>query len=65
KYLGLEITVHSVVPQKLKIVSDPKTLADVYSLCGSLNWVRPWLGLTNEDLGPLLNLLKGERELVS
>ena len=30
-----------------------------------MNWVRPWLGLTNEDLEPLYNLLKGERELVS
>ncbi|NWY35839.1 POK25 protein, partial [Pheucticus melanocephalus] len=36
-----------------------KALADVHKLCGSLNWVRPWLGLTNEDLAPLFNLLKG------
>ncbi|KAF4804596.1 Endogenous retrovirus group K member 11 Pol protein [Turdus rufiventris] len=65
KYLGLEITEQTVVMQKLEIRSDPKTLAYLHSLCGSLNWVRPWLGLTNEDLDPLLNLLKGERELVS
>ncbi|XP_014109964.1 PREDICTED: endogenous retrovirus group K member 18 Pol protein-like [Pseudopodoces humilis] len=65
KYLGLEITARTVVPQKLEIIGNPKTLADLHSLCGSLNWVRPWLGLTNEDLSPLLNLLKGERELLS
>lgn len=64
-YLGLQITAQSIVPQKLEIKTDPKTLADLHSLCGSLNWVRPWLGLTNRDLAPLLNLLKGERELAS
>ncbi|TRZ05720.1 hypothetical protein HGM15179_021387, partial [Zosterops borbonicus] len=65
KYLGLEITARTVVPQKLEIQCNLKTLADLHSLCGSLNWVRPWLGLTNEDLAPLFNLLKEERELVS
>ncbi|KAF4793692.1 Endogenous retrovirus group K member 11 Pol protein [Turdus rufiventris] len=65
KYLGLEITTQTIVHQKLDINCNPKTLADLHSLCGSLNWVRPWLGLTNEDLEPLFNLLKGERELVS
>ncbi|NWY08485.1 POK18 protein, partial [Nothoprocta ornata] len=53
-YLGLQITAQTIVPQKLEIKSDPKTLADLHSLCGSLNWVRPWLGLTNRDLAPLL-----------
>ncbi|RMC22346.1 hypothetical protein DUI87_00658 [Hirundo rustica rustica] len=65
KYLGLEITARTVVPQKLEIKSDPKTLADLHSLCGSLNWVRPWLSITNKDLDPLKNLLRGERELIS
>ncbi|RMC16774.1 hypothetical protein DUI87_06368 [Hirundo rustica rustica] len=65
KYLGLQIAARTIVPQKLEIECNPKTLADLHSLCGSLNWVRPWLGLTNEDLDPLFNLLKGERELVS
>ncbi|NXF28090.1 POK18 protein, partial [Rhodinocichla rosea] len=64
-YLGLQIAASTIVPQKLEIRSDPKILADLHSLCGSLNWVRPWLGLTSEDLAPLLNLLKGERELAS
>ncbi|NXC04304.1 POK6 protein, partial [Orthonyx spaldingii] len=33
--------------------------------CGSLNWVRPWLGLTTEDLSPLFNLLAGGGNLTS
>ncbi|RMC09647.1 hypothetical protein DUI87_13433 [Hirundo rustica rustica] len=41
------------------------SLADVHQLCGALNWVRPWLGLTTEDLAPLFNLLKGGEELSS
>ncbi|KAF4796709.1 hypothetical protein TURU_081920 [Turdus rufiventris] len=65
KYLGLEITARTVVPQNLEIYSDPNTLDDFHSLCGFLNWVRPWIGLTNEDLDPLFNLLKGERKLIS
>ncbi|RMC04325.1 hypothetical protein DUI87_19144 [Hirundo rustica rustica] len=42
-----------------------RTLADVHQLCGVLNWVRPWLGLTTEDLAPLFELLKGGEELSS
>ncbi|NWZ81689.1 POK18 protein, partial [Poecile atricapillus] len=65
KYLGLQITERTTVPQKLAINSDPKNLADLHSLCGTLNWVRPWLGLTIEDLVPIFILLKGEKELSS
>ncbi|XP_017599758.1 PREDICTED: endogenous retrovirus group K member 18 Pol protein-like [Corvus brachyrhynchos] len=65
KYLGLEITKRTVVLQKLAIQMNIKTLADVHQLCGSLNWVRPWLGLSNEDLAPLFDLLKGGEELSS
>ncbi|XP_074389126.1 uncharacterized protein LOC141727132 [Zonotrichia albicollis] len=59
KYLGLEITKRTIVPQKLAIRTKVQTLADVHQLCGSLNWVRPWLGISTEDLAPLFNLLKG------
>lgn len=65
KYLGLQITNRTIVPQKLTINNNPKTLADLHQLCGSLNWVRPWLGLTTDDLAPLFNLLKGGEELSS
>ncbi|RMC09848.1 hypothetical protein DUI87_13635 [Hirundo rustica rustica] len=65
KYPGLEIGKRTIVPQKLVVKKKIKTLADVQQLCGSLNWVRPWLGLTTEDLDPLFNLLKGAEELSS
>ncbi|RMC04320.1 hypothetical protein DUI87_19139 [Hirundo rustica rustica] len=65
KYLGLEIGKWTIVPQKLVVKNNIRTLADVQQLCGSLNWVRPWLGLTTEDLDPLFNLLKGGEELSS
>ncbi|RMC03540.1 hypothetical protein DUI87_20740 [Hirundo rustica rustica] len=65
KYLGLEIGKRTIVLQKLVVKNKIKTLADVQQFCGSLNWVRPWLGLTTEDLDPLFNLLKGGEELSS
>ncbi|RMC19004.1 hypothetical protein DUI87_03605 [Hirundo rustica rustica] len=65
KYLGLEIGKRTTVPQKLFVKNHIRTLADVQQLCGSFNWVRPWLGLTTEDLDPLFNLLKQGEELSS
>ncbi|KAM7023914.1 uncharacterized protein M8220_015433 [Acridotheres tristis] len=65
KYLGLQITNRTIVPQKLAINNNPKTLADLHQLCGSLNWARPWLGLTTKDLAPVFNLLEGREELSS
>ncbi|RMC09636.1 hypothetical protein DUI87_13422 [Hirundo rustica rustica] len=65
RYLGLEIGKQTIVPQKLEIRAKIQTLADVHQLCGALNWVRPRLGLTTEDLAPLFNLLKGGEELSS
>ncbi|RMB97559.1 hypothetical protein DUI87_25923 [Hirundo rustica rustica] len=38
KYLGLEIGKQTIVPQKLVVKNNIKTLADVQQLCGSLNW---------------------------
>ncbi|TRZ13648.1 hypothetical protein HGM15179_013464 [Zosterops borbonicus] len=65
KYLGLEIGKQTIVPQKLAIRTKIETLADVHHLCAALNWVKPWLGLTTEDLAPLFNLLKGGEGLSS
>ncbi|RMC04463.1 hypothetical protein DUI87_18907 [Hirundo rustica rustica] len=65
RYLGLEISKRTIVPQKFEIKTKISTLADLHQLCGSLNWVRPWLGLSTEDLAPLFNLLKGGEELSS
>ncbi|NXQ69426.1 POK11 protein, partial [Quiscalus mexicanus] len=65
KYLGLEISRQTIVPQKLVIKTNVKTLADVRQLCGSLNWVRPWLGIATDNLAPLFNFWKGGEELSS
>ncbi|RMC19702.1 hypothetical protein DUI87_03266 [Hirundo rustica rustica] len=62
KYLGLETGKRTIVLQILAVKNNIRTLADVQQLCGSLNWVRPWLGLTTEDLDSLFNLLKGGEE---
>lgn len=65
KYLDLEITARTIVSQKFAFNSDPKTSADLQSLYGTLNWIRPWLGLSTECLAPYFNLLKGREELSS
>lgn len=65
KYLGLEIHNRTILPQRIIINDNPKTLRDLHQLCGSLNWIRPWLGLTTGDLSPLFNLLKGGEGLDS
>lgn len=60
-YLGLKITETTISPQPLKIINNPQTLVDLQQLCGAIAWVRQWLGLTTEDIAPLLNLLRGEQ----
>ncbi|NXP42054.1 POK11 protein, partial [Leiothrix lutea] len=65
RYLGLEIGKRTIKPQKLTINTKIETLADAHQLCGALNWVRPWLGLTTKDLAPLFQLQKGGEELSS
>ncbi|RMC05589.1 hypothetical protein DUI87_17674 [Hirundo rustica rustica] len=65
KYQGLEIGKQTIVPQKLAVKNNIKSLPAVQQLCGSLNWVRPWLDLITEDLDPLFNLSKGGEELSS
>ncbi|NXM46204.1 POK8 protein, partial [Gymnorhina tibicen] len=65
RYLGMKISEQTVVPQAIKINDNPKTLRDLHQLCGSINWVRPLLGLTTEDLAPLFNLLRGSDGLDS
>ncbi|RMC22072.1 hypothetical protein DUI87_02944 [Hirundo rustica rustica] len=49
--------------QQIAIKDDPKTLFDLQQLCGSINWVRPLLGIMTEDLSPLFNLLQGSEDL--
>ncbi|NWI12274.1 PO113 protein, partial [Crypturellus soui] len=59
KYLGWLISDSVIRPQKLTISAKLATLHDAQRLLGDLQWVRPVLGLRNEDIAPLLPLLKG------
>ncbi|NXN60259.1 POK6 protein, partial [Rynchops niger] len=47
-------TAHSVV-----------TLNNLQKLLGAINFVRPFLGITTEELSPLFNILKEDPDLAS
>ncbi|NXT86237.1 POK18 protein, partial [Zapornia atra] len=53
KYLGWRIRAQTIASQPLQIQADIKNLHDVQKLLGTINWVRPLLGISNTDLGPL------------
>ncbi|NWH96442.1 POK18 protein, partial [Aegithalos caudatus] len=53
KYLGWKLTEQSIVPQKIQIRTDVRTLHDLQQLLGEINWVRPVLGITADELAPL------------
>ncbi|NXW11656.1 POK18 protein, partial [Fregetta grallaria] len=55
QYLGWRITEQTVIPQGLKISSQVCTLTDLQKLLGTINWVRPLLGINNELLRPPFN----------
>ncbi|XP_030414231.1 uncharacterized protein LOC115649438 [Gopherus evgoodei] len=61
-YLGMRITDSIVRPQKLTFNLSIHNLHDVQRLVGDLQWVRGLCGISNEDLAPLLQLLKGGRD---
>ncbi|NXA97650.1 POK11 protein, partial [Melanocharis versteri] len=65
KYLRLKIEGRTVAPQPVVIRDNPRTLNDLQQLCRTINWIRPWLGISTEDLAPLFNLLRGEDGLSS
>ncbi|NWR40305.1 POK18 protein, partial [Tachuris rubrigastra] len=59
KYLGWTITKQMVQPQKLTIQTDISTLHDSQKLLGDLQWLRPIVGINNDQLEELRPLLKG------
>lgn len=63
KYLGWEITKTQINPQNLKIRTEIRTLNDVQKLVGDLNWIRTICGISNEDLAPLIELLRGPGDI--
>ena len=50
-YLGSKITERYITPQKIQIRTDHlRTLNDFQKLLGNIQWVRPYLGLSNKQL---------------
>ncbi|NWX43736.1 POK18 protein, partial [Steatornis caripensis] len=57
RYLGWVITGSAVRPQKILLTTKIRTLSDVQKLMGDIQWVRSVVGVTNDDLSPLMSLL--------
>ncbi|NXD03491.1 POK19 protein, partial [Certhia familiaris] len=49
----------------IEISSKIKNLQDLQQLLGEINWMRPILGIANDDLAPLFNLLRGDSDIKS
>ena len=65
-YLGTKITAKYVSPQKIQFCTDGLcTLNDFQKLLGDIQWVRPYLSLTNKQLQPLYDILPGNTNLNS
>lgn len=61
QYLGHQLLPTGVTPQNLTIrLSDVKTLNDLQSLLGDINWIRPILHISTGQLKPLFDILKGD-----
>ncbi|NXR43725.1 POK11 protein, partial [Hippolais icterina] len=65
KYLGWKITDLTTRPQKIQVSSEINNLQDLHQLLGEISWMRPILGITNDDLALLFNLLRGDRNIKS
>ncbi|NXJ09861.1 POK6 protein, partial [Odontophorus gujanensis] len=52
-------------PQILKLVPHVQTLNDLQKLLGTINWLRLLLDIATQELHPLLQLLKGDPDLIS
>ena len=66
EFLGARITSHFITPQKIELRKDHlKTLNDFQKLLGDINWIRPYMRLSNFELIPLFDILKGDPQLSS
>ena len=65
-YLETKIMAKYVSPQKIQFRTDGLcTLNDFQKLLGDIQWVRPYLSLTNKQLQPLYDILPGNTDLNS
>ncbi|XP_014737007.1 PREDICTED: endogenous retrovirus group K member 18 Pol protein-like [Sturnus vulgaris] len=65
EYLALKILDQTIQPQTIQFSTKIETLNDAQKLLGSINWVKQYLRLTDSQLAPLFDLLKGNPELTS
>ena len=66
EFLGTRVTSHYVAPQKIELCKDHlKTLNDFQMLLGDINWIHPYMRLSNFELIPLFDILKGDPQLSS
>lgn len=66
QFLGCTITPFEIKPQKLTLRTDTLTnLHEVQQFIGDITWLRPFLKLSNSQLRPLYELLKGDSQLAS
>lgn len=64
-YLGLRMFNTQIRPLIQTIPNNVRILNDVQKLLGTMNWIRPLLGITNTHLTNLLALLSGDPNLTS
>ncbi|RMC20166.1 hypothetical protein DUI87_01012 [Hirundo rustica rustica] len=65
KYLGWKITEQTIRPQKIQVRTKISNLQDLQQLLGEINWMKPILGITNDELASLFNLLRGDCNIKS
>ncbi|NXL37384.1 POK18 protein, partial [Glaucidium brasilianum] len=53
----------TVAPQPVMLNGEVNNLSDIQKLLGTINWVRPCLGLTSHQLSPLTEFLKGDSDI--
>jgi hypothetical protein len=59
-------THYYVAPQKIELCKDHlKSLNDFQKLLGDMNWICPYMRLSNSELLPLFEILKGDPQLLS
>ncbi|NXC41232.1 POK18 protein, partial [Penelope pileata] len=55
----------NVQPQTLTLGTSINTLSDLQKLLRTINWIRPLIGISTEDLCLLFKLLEGDSDLSS
>uniref|UniRef100_A0A8U8BEH6 ribonuclease H n=1 Tax=Geospiza parvula TaxID=87175 RepID=A0A8U8BEH6_GEOPR len=65
KYLGWKFSERTIRPQKMEASMKVNNLHDLQQLLGEINWMRPILRITNNDIPALLDLLRGDTDIKS